>query len=66
MDGGLYPINKIKDQSHSDTKLFKIKLSIAINVRQIPNFLELLIAKPTIPEDAGSLRVVQPGLAIGE
>lgn len=61
-----YPIDEIEDQSHGDTELFKVQLAISVQIRQIPHLLQLVIAKPTVPQHGGGLRVVQTRLAIGE
>jgi hypothetical protein len=61
-----YPVHDIEDQSHSDTKFLKVQLTVSVEICQIPDFLELIIAKPTVPEHGGGLGVVQAGLAACE
>ena len=59
-----YPIHQVKNESHSNTEFLKVQFTITIHIRQIPDFLELFITKPTVPEHRGRLGAVQMRLAI--
>ena len=64
MNNTTYPIHQVKNESHSNTEFLKVQFTITIHIRQIPDFLELFITKPTVPEHRGRLGAVQMRLAI--
>ena len=53
--GGAYPVEYVKDDSHGHTELLKVKVSVIVDVGQVPHPLELIIAETTVLEDRGGL-----------
>lgn len=61
-----YPVDQVKDESHSHAKLFKVQLSIIVHVCKIPNPFQLVVSKVRVLEHGGCLRTVEMRSAIAE
>lgn len=64
--GNTHAVHEIKYQAHGDAKFLKVKLSIAVDVCDVPDLFELIIAEATVPQDGGGLGAVQARLAVRE
>ena len=58
------PIDKIEDQSHCHTELFKVQLSIPVHISQIPNLFKLVISQLAVSQDCCCLLVVEASCAV--
>lgn len=50
-----YPVQNVKNYPHRYTELFKIQVAVIIDIRQVPDPLELIIAQTTVLEHGSGL-----------
>lgn len=52
---GTYSVEDIENQAHGDAKLLKVEIAIVVDVGEIPDPLELVVAEAAVLEDGRGL-----------
>ena len=59
-----YSVHNIKDDAHTHAELLKVEISVIVNIRYVPNALELVVPQAAVLEEGRGLlaRKVRPAI----
>lgn len=63
---GTYAIDQVEDNSHSNAKFLKVQIAVIVDISEIPNPLELVIAELAVFENGSCLGACEVCAAVGE
>jgi len=61
-----YPVDQIENQPHGHAELFKVEAAIIVDVGEVPDPLQLIVAEVTVLQDRRSLCAVEKSAAVGQ
>ena len=65
-ENSTYAIDQVEDDSHGDAELLKVQVAVIVDVGEVPDPLELVVAQLAVFEDGGCLVAGQVGAAVGQ
>lgn len=61
-----YSVDKVEDQAHGNAEFLKVQVAIVVDIGEVPNLLELVVAQLAVLEHGGGLLAIQVRAALGQ